>query len=216
MSISPPSSSPQPIRSTAGPDPLDLVLIIMGILAGLMLSPNVLGQFLPEIYDRFFLGSVDAQVQSKIFDQVTEQHLKQMQDRLQATGVTEAAIAEAIVELVAQRNAGAKSHGDAIIVAQAQRLAFLRDRLTALVLATLAIMILETVLAPGGVGSVRANRMLRRLATVRYALMAVWVALILAQPDMLGSLPIVFVALLVAVGLVAALVPLTPTRTGAS
>ena len=209
MGISPHSSPAQPTRSTAGPGPLDLVLLITGILAGLILGPNVLGQFLPGIYDKVFLGSLDAQVQSDIFEQDTEQQRTQLNARLKATGVTEDAIAEAIAELVAQRETQAAAHRDAIIVARAQRLDFLRDRLTTLVLATLAIMILETVLAPGGVGSARANRTLSRLATIRFAFMAVWIALIMAQPALLRSVPIVFAALLVAVGLAAAFVPLS-------
>ncbi|HEX7010569.1 MAG TPA: hypothetical protein VF184_11335, partial [Phycisphaeraceae bacterium] len=87
-----------------------------------------------------------------------------------------------------------------------QRLA---GAMTALLLAMLAVMLLEPLVAPvpGAGESAAAYARLQRLVTIRYALAGLWLTLAVAQPALLGSVSPLFVALLVLAALGMAWVP---------
>ena len=76
--------------------------------------------------------------------------------------------------------------------------------LNALVLACLAVMVIETLIDPAATGYFL--RLRGSLAGVRYACMAAWSALMIAQPP--PATPLLLVALILAVGLAVALLPL--------
>lgn len=71
-------------------------------------------------------------------------------------------------------------------------------------------MMIESLVSPDPSGDtpMRISPALGRLITARYALAALWIAIVLAQPALLKQLPVLFVALLLAVALAAALIPL--------
>ena len=77
-----------------------------------------------------------------------------------------------------------------------------RGRLLAVLVAVVVVMVIETLPQPSA-GMVRA-----RLTTARYALVALGLALLLAQPDWLIQLPVLFAGLLVAATLGVAMIPL--------
>jgi hypothetical protein len=98
-----------------------------------------------------------------------------------------------------------------ILKAERAHLDWLAARLTAIILATAVMMVLETLIDPRPRvidGAAFWPRLRNGLATARYALMAVWVALALARPLVLLRVPGVFFLLLVLVAVAVAAVPL--------
>lgn len=179
-----------------------MYLLVAGIVLGVLLGPAVLGRALPGVYRDTFVGGGD------LAKQIDEQQAES-DARLQAlteTGVTEAAIDEQGLLL-----------GQQVAVLRAQMEQAQRDKLNelsgwaaALMLAVIAVMMIESLVSPeiseGGKAPV--SPVLGRLITARYALAAMWIALMLAQPKLLAQLPIVFLALVIVVALGSALLPL--------
>jgi hypothetical protein len=165
----------------------NLYLIIIGVIVGVLLGPAVLGRLAPDTYARLF-GDVSLRFKAASFHEVTVDTLED----LHKTGVTEVRPAE-----VAEQRAREEAY---ILKPLHDRVAVLNSRMNALVMAVLVMIILESILASAV--------WRRRLAVVRCALMAAWLALALAHPTLLADLSWPFVILLVIVALVAALVPL--------
>ena len=179
------------IRSLGGPDYRDLYLLMIGLIGGILLGPFVLGRISPAVYDRMS-GIGPAKV--GILDSLRQQ-MNNHQSQLAQTDVSEVAKAEQMVLDLAHQHQNRKSF-------MAAHLSLLRARAMALMFAMIVIMVLETFVSPR-------NRLLRgRLASTRYALCAIWIAIVLAQPQLLAAIPFIFVMLLVVVGITAALVPL--------
>jgi hypothetical protein len=184
------------------PDVGGLYLLIAGIVLGVLLGPALLGRVAPSVYQDVFVGGGEFTQQIAEEQAKTDKQLEALTD----IGVTEAAIPE-------QALAG----GQHLILLQARRDQAQRDRLSeltgwtsALMLAVIAVMMIESLVSPD-VSAGKAMRVppaLGRLVTARYALAALWITVVLAQPALLKQLPILFVGSLVVVALAAALVPL--------
>ncbi len=186
------------------PDLGGLYLLIAGIALGVLLGPAVLGRLAPSTYQDAFVGGADiiqqlADGQAKLQQQLTT---------LQDTGVTDAALPEQALQAQQQ---------EVILLAQLQKaqqdhLASLTGWTTALMLAVIAVMMLESLLSPDPhtKGPLEVSPALGRLVTARYALCALWITIMLAQPQLLAQLPILFAGLLIIVSLATALVPLGP------
>jgi hypothetical protein len=173
-----------------GPDHRDLYLVIAGILLGVLLGPAVLGRVSPATYDKLFVGAAAIQEERQALDTQLQRDIQ----RLAATGVSETAIQEKIQAAQAKQGEFQKQ----IEQAREGR----AGRAAGIVVVLLIVMILETLVDPR-------NLWLRaRLATARYGLIAIWLALLLAQPALIRALPLPFIALLTAIALVVALVPL--------
>ncbi|MEZ6190224.1 MAG: hypothetical protein R3C45_02935 [Phycisphaerales bacterium] len=184
------------------PDVGGLYLLIAGIVLGVLLGPAVLGRVAPDVYRDVFVGG------GEYLHQLTEENIKTQQqlEALQDTGVTEEAIPEHVVgreqELVVL-----KAQLDA---AQRQRMGELTGWTAALMLAVIAVMMVESLISPDLEAGVAAKvpPAVGRLVTARYALASLWIAIVLARPQLLTQVPILFAAGLVVVALGAALMPL--------
>ena len=77
---------------------------------------------------------------------------------------------------------------------------------TSLLLAVVGLMILEALIDPAATTGLGARR--GQLASARYALIALWIATLLAQPQVLRSVNIVFVGVLLAFALVLVFMPM--------
>ena len=190
------STSPSP-RVIAGADHRDVYLLALGIVLGVLIGPQVLGRWAPAAYDRLFVGGGQAQRELDDFDRHVSEELR----RLNGTGATKTAIEEKAAELLKDR-AEKSERRDANL---RQHAAWLAGQMNALLLALLVFMIVEAVTDPASAWGARFRN---RLATVRYALMALWLALLLGQQQWLRDVPLAFLALLVVVALLAAVVPL--------
>ena len=174
--------------SENGPDHRELYLLIAGVVAGILLGPAVLGRLAPAAHDSLF-PSVD-QAQRQLAQLETSLASSRLQ--LRQTGATDAAIAELEERLLPRRNAPQ---------AELELALRSRGRSTALLVAIAVTMILEAV-----IGS-RRRVSRRRLARARYALIAVWSALMLAQPETLTHVSMSFLTLLTLIVLIAAWAP---------
>lgn len=167
------------------PNHRDLYVIVAGILLGVILGPAVMGRVLPEQYKQWFVVPVvEPADPGKIAQQLAA---------ISATGATHEAVQEKLQELEEEayrKKTAAESQAHQI-----------HGRAPALILAALVMMVLESLLPAG-------SALRGRLVMVRYGLIALWLALLMAQPAQLRSLPMAFTASLVVVSLLAALLPL--------
>jgi hypothetical protein len=195
------SSADKPTVVSPLPDHRHLYLLVAGVLIGILLSPAVAGRVLPQGWQTWFFGGAEI-----------EQRLEQIRDEAgqQIERLDEAdANRETVQERVAENN-----HR---IADARRRLVAHRDRtaaryLLSLTLALGVVMVLEAVLAPplqpGNQSRAAVSPAFGRLITVRYALLAVWVALLLMRPSLLGLGTLGFAAAVLAVALLLGLVPL--------
>jgi hypothetical protein len=190
------SDPPQRI-GRIGPDHRDLYLLILGIVVGMILGPWVLGKFADGNYYRQWFrgygGPADAELQQ--FDDAATDKLKRLAD----TGVTQTAIDETQLDIQKNR----QGLINAFNLERAQRMTRLDHVMTGLLAAVLFFMVIESLIDP--TPGRRAASVRNRLATGRYALMGIWLALVIARAE---TVPVVFTLVLVVVGLVAALMPL--------
>jgi hypothetical protein len=182
------------------PDYRDLYVLVAGVLVGIVLSPAVLGQFAPAgWYSQFFGGQ---QIQQQV--ETLDQQYRQNQQALADSGVSKAAVEEARRDYQQKREQliGAL---DAVRDQRAARM------LVAIMLTLGLVMVVEPFLSPQPDQTrerAAVPRALGRLKTVRYALVAIFAALLLARPGLLASSTLAFSALLVLVALGVGLVPL--------
>lgn len=172
------------------------------MLIGVVLSAPILGNLAPAVHDRLFVGGGEI---ARQLEQRMEEHEQNIQ-ALRETGVTEPAldehrqrfeqeIAPLQLELEQQRRARAGELGGLA---------------HALIVAVFLVMVGEALVGPrpSGGGRVAVPPALSRLITVRYALIAGWLALAIAQPGVLRGVPVVFLLLLLVVAGVIAFMPL--------
>ncbi|MFA9479461.1 hypothetical protein ACERK3_14325 [Phycisphaerales bacterium AB-hyl4] len=184
------------------PDHRDLYLLVAGLLLGVLLGPAVLGQVAPGVYDRVFVGVGPATAELREAEAEHAAALRQLQE----TGVSDAAMAERAMGFEQQRM---------LLQAQAEQerlahLGRLTGRMLALVFAVVGVMVIESLVSPQPEGGKRqvVPTALSRLVTIRYALAALWLAVVVAQPTLLGQVPVVFAGAVIVVALVVAFVPL--------
>ena len=178
------------------PNHRDLYVLAIGLVLGILLGPAVLGKYAPATYEHYFGDVADAKVQWAKYDLSQEQVLQRLAEA-QATSVAldefKAAHAPQRLPLIEHYHQARHNQG----------------RLIATLLGVVIIMVLETLPDP------RAIRTRSHLATARYALMAVTLALVLAQPQLLVGISVVYLVLLLAAALTLALVPLARQRQSA-
>lgn len=170
-----------------GPGHRDLYLLVAGVVAGVLLGPGVFGRLAPEAYDEVFPPSIQT-VGLQLVE--LEKKLAANRELLRQIGATDAAISD----LEAQRPEKRTE-----LEARFDRASRSAGRTTSLLVALVVTMILEA--------AIGAHRVRRRLTQARYALLAIWVALILAQPAVLSGISLPFVAMLTLIVLIAAVVP---------
>lgn len=175
----------------SGSDRSNAVLLLAGLTLGLVLGPWVLGRYANGAYQRWFMAGRDNQKALEVFDQDT----RDRRGRLADSGVTPQAMAAFDLSRTPQRDAMEMR----VQLAQETRANQLFAQMAAVVGAVAAIMLAESLVKDQGVR--------RRLATARYALLAVWLAVTLAS-SMWRRMHIVFALMLVIVAVSAALVPI--------
>lgn len=183
------------------PDLGGLYLLIAGIVLGVLLGPAVLGRLAPTVYEDTFVGGAE---QRQLLED-NQSAVEEQAQTLEEIGVTDAAIPEHLMQIKQQQIAWE--------VARQQHLTTLAGWTTSLMLAVIAVMMIESLMSPdlsdkGSGGRLVVSPAMGRLITARYALCALWIAVMLAQPKLLSQLPIVFAGLLIVVAVGAALVPL--------
>ena len=183
--------------------PAHAYLIVAGILLGVLAGPGVMKRLAPD-WHRAFFHSVDlTQLENDHRDE-----LDRFYDQITGTGVSKEYVDEQVAQIdmvyQAKLNAGRQ--------AERHRVATLVLSLT---FAIFLVMILEAVLSPDpragckdNATPTEASPVVGRLITIRYALAGLAVALLLASPGMLMSLPFGFLALLLAIALILGLIPL--------
>lgn len=189
------------------PDRRHLVLLVVGAVVGILLGPLVLGQISPKGYRALFFGDTQ---RAEIFQEELERidrELQQLDSVAADVDVTPAAIEELRDDLARQRELAAAS-----LRVELRRLAVGESSalLVALVLALLVVAIFEATISPKPSERGRAvlTPVQQRVTTIRYALLAGVLAIVLARPALLGEVSWVFVVLLLAVIAVAGFVPL--------
>ena len=189
------------------PGPACLYLLVGGIVLGVLVGPAVMGRLAPSLYQELFVGG--AQLSQQLLDQ-QNQTANQL-ELLEQTDVTDVALAEqlalgqsqqAVIEAQLQQ-------------AQQQRLMYWSGLASAIVLAVIAMMMIEALVAPD-IHKDKAAAVppaLSRLVSARYALVGLWIAVVLAQPRLLSQLPVLFAAGLILLAAASALVPMgKPTQ----
>ncbi|MCE9589961.1 MAG: hypothetical protein K8S99_05495 [Planctomycetes bacterium] len=178
---------------TVAPNHWDLYLIIAGVVLGVLLGPAVLGRVAPETYDNWFVGVGSYQEELDRLNTGLRDELK----GIEASGATEVAVTEKV-----KANQGRLIElQNRLQQAQLDHTLWMRGRSTALILAALVLMVIESMLDAG-------SAMRGRLVSGRYAVTAMWLALLLAQPSQLKSLPLLFIGLLVVVVLAVSSLPM--------
>ena len=170
------------------PDHRELYLLIAGVIAGVLLGPAVFGRLWQQGYDAAFPSVEQAQLRLLQSD-ADHARLRQL---LTQSSATDTAIAE-----LEQRYLAPRAERQAAL----QHALRSRGRMTTLILAIAIVLIVEAVIA----GARPEPR--RRLARARFALMAVWIALLLARPEMLSSVSLPFLVILAVLVFVAAWAP---------
>jgi hypothetical protein len=179
-------------RQPTSPSSRDLYILAVGVLLGLLLGPAVLGRLHAPTYQRLFVGH-DRALQAQL-DDATATYLDN-RERLKAIDVTPVEIdalddrhVQQVEPIVADIAAARLRHADGLM-----------QLLGAMVIAVLAVMVLEAVVPSAKQAG---------LTTARYAILAMWAAIALAQPGLFARVPLLFTALLLAVAVAAAMVPL--------
>jgi len=185
-----------------------MYLLIAGLVIGLAMCPWIMGRMMPDdSFQKWYFGGGEEYDALKTFilDQAVavKKEKDDVKEKLEATGVTPAAIDEAFGRIEDRAKADRLPHTQALSAARDRHTAWLVGLVSALVMAAALIMFIEPVFEPKGA----AAAIRKRLVIGRYVLIAAWIAVTLAQPGYLAGLSPVFVILLVAVALLAALLP---------
>jgi hypothetical protein len=207
----PPADSPPPQTPAApldAPDHRDMYLLILGLVIGLAMSPWIMGRFFDEpAFNRWYYGGGQSLRDYEAFIRTHEAERsrkhQELLDRLAATGATKEAVDELQAEFEAEGREERKPYVDAIQVERADHEAWYRGLITAVMLTAAVLMLLEPLFESSG--SMAPLR--RRLIFARYAVVATWIALILAKPHVLLGTPWLFVLLLVMIVIMAAALP---------
>ncbi len=213
------------------PDQRHLYMLVAGVLLGVLLGPAVLARLAPQAYDTMFLGSGDlsqleqAQAELELFltDEDTRQaridNILRQAEVLGDGDSAQIATQEQIALLMndfADEQERLESNIDTarvpILANQQAHREKLSGMLTMMLLLIVVILATEAILSPQRdeleAGKTTLPPALSRLITIRYALAAGWLMLMLAQPVWLKGIDLTFGGLLLVVVLIAGLVPL--------
>ncbi|MFW5682796.1 MAG: hypothetical protein ACOC1G_07305 [Phycisphaeraceae bacterium] len=189
------------------PDRRHLVLLAVGAVVGILLGPLVLGQVSPSTYQSLFIGDTQ---RAEFFQREVERvnaELENLESVAANIDVTPAAVEEMRDSLLREKQLAEMSlEVELSQLATGESIALL----IALVLALLVVAIFEATISPKPSERGRAvlTPVQQRVTTIRYALLAGVLALVLARPALLAEVSWVFVVLLLAVIAVAGFVPL--------
>ena len=212
------------------PDQRHLYMLVAGVLLGVLLGPAVLGRLSPQLYDQMFLGSGDlseleaAQAELLAFVQGdnTEERINNIMKQAELLDEGDTAYLSAQEQIVAINNGFADERARLQAAVETARVPILarqqehRDKLsgmaTMMLLLIVIILAAESILSPTRdeleSGKTALPPALSRLVTIRYGLAAGWLMLMLAQPVWLKGIDVMFGGLLLAIVLIAGLVPL--------
>ncbi len=159
-----------------------MALVCCALLAGLLLGPLVFGRAAPQMHQRLFLGGVAQQRDLQEHDAATRDRLA----RLQASGVTDAAVREAM----AADAAGRRQLKEQLDLALAHRRSVQQQFVTGLLLGLVGLLVIEALVR----SSDRGGNVTSRLAWARAAVLSLWLVLWLAAGPTLGPTTIVAAA----------------------
>lgn len=171
----------------------ELYLLVAGLLLGLLAGPWVLGRAAPDFYARTFVGGT-----TQLKELAQTQHELALRRAVVLETKSETVLADFELEAAAK----VRPLIQAWEKAKLERSQELQRIMSAVALAIACIMGLEALLL---------GQWQHRAMSARYALMALWLAMLLAQPAMLAELPMVLVLLLVLVAGASVLLPLKRT-----
>lgn len=213
------------------PDQRHLYMLVAGVMLGVMLGPAVLGRLAPQAYDTMFLGSGDTAPLEEATNELNrfltdeDTRIARIEGILKQAAIlgegdsAQAATQQQISVLMndfADEQERLEANIDAarlpILANQQAHREKLSGMLTMMLLLIVVILAAEAILSPQRdeleSGKTTLPPALSRLITIRYALAAGWLMLMLAQPVWLKNIDLTFGGLLLAVVLVAGLAPL--------
>ena len=205
----------------------DVAVLLIGAVLGLLAGPMVLGQLLPDAYRNMFIGGLaelraiemELERAEQAWEESVQGHLDLAGDDPDAATWLEGLEAQRDAELAVLRDAldvargesdkpvdeldeSVRSAVEALHAAEADRERRLRGMGPALIMACVAVMLV------GGVLGGRAAALKPRFITAVCAILAVWLLLHLGRPDLLDEAPAAFAAVVAAIAIIAALLPL--------
>ncbi|MEM6256951.1 MAG: hypothetical protein AAGI37_01395 [Planctomycetota bacterium] len=213
------------------PDQRHLYMLVAGVLIGVLMGPAVLGRVSAPLYDQLFTGSGDTTeleaAQAELDDFLTNEDTRiariegiMAQAALLDPGDTAyisaenqaMALTNAFADEQAQLEANIKLARVPVLAKQELHRKKLSGMATMMLLLIVLLFAAEAILSPQRdeleSGKTALPPALSRLVTIRYGLAAGWLMLMLAQPVWLQGIGVLFGGLLLAVVLVAGLVPL--------
>jgi len=203
------------------PDHRDLYLLVLGLLVGLLLSEWCLGRLSFETYERMFVGGQEARINKDMAKATLKKKMQKLESDLEQRKQriielkSESVMDQFIEQANTERIALAEKHRSEVDRYRLEQEHLVREHatwyqrlLTGLIMVIAVMMILETLLDPDH--SDFTTMLQGRFSTVRYAVMAGWLALFLAQPEAFSShkINLGFFILLLVVAIAAAMAPL--------
>lgn len=206
-------------------------MLVAGVMLGVLLGPAVLGRAAPQLYDQMFLGSGDisaleaAQDELDLFlnDEDTRiDRINSIMQQAEFLGENDSARDSVDTQITDLMNGFADEQYRLQENIEAQRVPIFasqqahREKLSGMATMLLLLIVIlfaaEAILSPQRdeleSGKTALPPALSRLITIRYGLAAGWLMMMLAQPVWLKNIDFIFGGLLLAVVLLAGLLPL--------